>query len=1698
MSYDPLLFNVDPYYDDYSENKKFLRMLFRPGYAVQARELTQLQTILQNQIERFGKNIFNEGSLVYGGEVVENRVKYARITGLTGTQSVSDLLGGEISNANTSARIVHVESGVTSSSYDHFPVVFFEYTSGGTAFSSGNAIGGTATNSSPFSFTISGITGGSVTGQAIGESLLVSTASGIRFINGFFVSNDKQTIAARSLTGTTGSHVRLFASPTSRVGFYVDKKIITDTDDTTLRDPSYGFYNYAAPGADRFKIELPITQYGYSQPEDLSTATTDNFSRENFIEFVRIVNGNVIKREQYPDYSVLGDTLARRTFDESGNYTVDPFQISVTDNPYGASGATFSLLVSPGKAYIFGYEFETIGNTRLDLPKARTTTEVEDANIQSIVGPYVLGSITGNAFPSSGLTTLDITNMPTVLLSSSRGVTGASGFSQVGTAKIRGVQYVGGAGDKNWRVDLFDISLSSGTGFSSVRSLFVPGRTGNGQQLVDFYSPSTGTELEDYTNTLLFPTSAGGGVRAVKELDYKVRFSKKISFSATGAATLTTNNLGLGTNQAIAKFDYGSSINAPANTFIVLDENGDSVSAVAVTGTASNEIIITNGPNGATGTVIGEVRMNYNSSTYVRRGKTVTQETISVTGPIETSVGPTGGINGSQFYYLNRKIDVFEVSSITGPSGQNLSEYFVLDTGNRDNYYDWSRLVFAPGITAGYTSGLTGPLDVTLRRFSRTGVTGAGGPFTVDSYSTIDFSEIPMYTSPDTGKTYYLSDMIDFRPDKLSDGTFSPFCYPVSTSTGLISIEKYLPRTDKLVLTKNRTFKLVSGIPSTEAAVPPDDPNSMTLYTLTLPPYTYSRDDVSIRAIKNKRYTMQDIGNLERRIDSVEYYTTMSLLEQEAKNTSILDDQGIEIPKKGILVDTFRGHNIADVKDSMYNAAIEPETSSLRPAFKTKICRLSLDSSAGPAIYNYSPSEGPLAITGNRIFTMGYTGTAGVIQPQASSSRQLNPFGVINYTGILFTNPDSDFWVADTARPSVRVNPRGEKDNWAFSVRGSAGAEGGTGAGEGTGFGTHWNDWETLWFGKSNLDETNHNLFNKTSDDMSISASTNSFFSGLIDRNASPESIVQNKVSEKTNNDIDFYARNVEILIRGDGLKPNTNLYAFIDDSTTPASVLYGILGATGVSGVSYVNYVTTDSKGSFGGLTSNSAAYTIRLNQTGNVKVGPRLIRFCDSSTNDVTATTTVAEKLFYCEGGYGIKESDTISTRKPIIKRASPSSSTIVNNIFSKETSSTATSRGIVEPLSQSFFIDPIIYPYGVFVSSVDLWFKTKDTSATNFVPVILELKSMLSGYPHPSKILPTGVSTVYSNNITVSDNATSSTRFKFDSPVYLAPGVEYCFSLRTTSDKFSLHTAIVNQTQYKANDSDPSLSVTKQPYVRSLFTAQTPNTLLKETREDLKFVINFCKFDRTSQSTIQTKNVPSSHYGLNANPSIVRVEIPTMVPPGTSISVREVGPGLLGTSDTPILLGKNTNRTLTDSVGLTGVFTTIQVNLTSTNDYVSPVVDLDRSCLVLVESQMNNNKVGTTNTNGEESPTNRDVSTSVRSASRYITKKINLENPATQLDVYLKISNPPNTGVEVFAKTLPDETDSNTFFQTRGYTKMTPSTERNTAEGEYQDIRYTLALTEDQQFSTFAIKVVMYGANNVPNHPTPIIKTMKVIAS
>ena len=100
-------FNTDPYYDDYNEDKNFHRILFKPGVAVQARELTQLQTILQNQITRFGKSIYKDGSMVVPGTILyDKNLNYVKLAPTYNSTDidVANYLGRELIGATSGIR----------------------------------------------------------------------------------------------------------------------------------------------------------------------------------------------------------------------------------------------------------------------------------------------------------------------------------------------------------------------------------------------------------------------------------------------------------------------------------------------------------------------------------------------------------------------------------------------------------------------------------------------------------------------------------------------------------------------------------------------------------------------------------------------------------------------------------------------------------------------------------------------------------------------------------------------------------------------------------------------------------------------------------------------------------------------------------------------------------------------------------------------------------------------------------------------------------------------------------------------------------------------------------------------------------------------------------------------------------------------------------------------------------------------------------------------------------------------------------------------------------------------------------------------------------------------------------------------------------------------------------------------------------
>jgi hypothetical protein len=104
-------FNVNPYYDDFDEDKKFLRMLFKPGYAVQARELTQLQTILQKQVDRFGQHVFKNGSRVLGCQTFIQDATYINLSSsYASTDIVANTPKGALQGVSKESKIKELEN----------------------------------------------------------------------------------------------------------------------------------------------------------------------------------------------------------------------------------------------------------------------------------------------------------------------------------------------------------------------------------------------------------------------------------------------------------------------------------------------------------------------------------------------------------------------------------------------------------------------------------------------------------------------------------------------------------------------------------------------------------------------------------------------------------------------------------------------------------------------------------------------------------------------------------------------------------------------------------------------------------------------------------------------------------------------------------------------------------------------------------------------------------------------------------------------------------------------------------------------------------------------------------------------------------------------------------------------------------------------------------------------------------------------------------------------------------------------------------------------------------------------------------------------------------------------------------------------------------------------------------------------------
>ena len=190
----PTDFNLTPYYDDYSESKKFHRVLFRPSFAVQARELTQSQTILQNQVERLSDHIFEKGAMVIPGEIGFDLNYYAVKLSAKSVSDITKYVGVTLTGVTSGVVATCIDTSATDGTDPD--TLFVKYTK-------------TGTNNTAFAFT-DGETLNCTIDSAAATATVNTTATGsaaevqegVYYINGFQVQVSNQRLILDKYTNT--------------------------------------------------------------------------------------------------------------------------------------------------------------------------------------------------------------------------------------------------------------------------------------------------------------------------------------------------------------------------------------------------------------------------------------------------------------------------------------------------------------------------------------------------------------------------------------------------------------------------------------------------------------------------------------------------------------------------------------------------------------------------------------------------------------------------------------------------------------------------------------------------------------------------------------------------------------------------------------------------------------------------------------------------------------------------------------------------------------------------------------------------------------------------------------------------------------------------------------------------------------------------------------------------------------------------------------------------------------------------------------------------------------------------------------------------------------------------------------------------------------------------------------------------------
>ncbi len=1138
-------FNVAPYFDDYDDEKNFHRVLFRPAVPVQARELTQLQTILQNQVERFGDNIYRQGTIIKGCSLnFDFNYTYIKINDLQvdgQTTLVSDYANGYLQDsANLKSEIVNYVQGLESQDPD-LSTLFIKYIntgtggkksyangdvltvfsrnysiqsitidSAGTLYNNTNVIvftsntgtgasanlvtfangsirdvvitnGGSGYTTAPtLSITTSTGSSGALTAlnyvaeirvanssftAPVGTGAAVSVGDGIIYQRGHFVRVEEQTAIAAKYTNQPDGVA---------LGFVTSESIVNNSVDSTLLDNAQGYSNYTAPGAHRLKLT----------PSLVAISTANAASNAEFLSILEFQNGSITKRKTGTEFNSIASELAKRTREESGNYVVRPFSIYTEEKT--SNTTHLNLAVSSGVGYVDGFRTEITGTVRVPVRKGTDTTTSNNQTISTNFGNYVVvNEVLGNFDFSTG-STINLRDTAATDSTDNFGGTPSSPGSIIGTAKVKSFMYESGTPGTpscRYRLYLFNISMTPGKTFSSVRQIQVSGGVadvvlvdGNaelkessfdsliftsGASAVSFFSNEqfiyrrvgstsilgSGVASVQLTGVEEFPYTASSTLNDTQELDFILIPTANAHSTTNLSGTVSTSgNVVTGTStEFISELDTGDYVKfsgnnsyyrvstiSSATSMTIEGATGPAVSSNTISyafpknipvrldrGTA-NVSIDSNGNTAAifvggtiSGTTSATVYHNSKVDGASPKAKTVVKSVYVKLSTDKISANTKGPwiIGVPDAYKL---VGVYVGSSNTySNTTTNYASSFELITGQTDNIYGLASIRKKPGSSLSLSA--TNNLLVRVDLFTH----GSGYYLSTESYPVDDATtplpankirteDIPYYLSPRDNKYFNLRDSIDFRPivantanasatsvagatvDPAGTETLSGTLYfPTPNESFEADVTHYLRRIDTIVIDGYGSVSVVEGKPELTPVAPRATDGTMKLGNVVVPPYPSLSPQAAtesqrfeystlIKQDQVKGYTMQDIKQIEDRINRIEYYSLLNTLEKSATDLIIPSEANTQLSrfKNGFFAESFSSYDISNVNDPEYTIFVDTTTSTARPQIEKTHIQLVANTAASSNV----TIKGEYAL-------IDYTETTFLDQPIANKAR---------------------------------------------------------------------------------------------------------------------------------------------------------------------------------------------------------------------------------------------------------------------------------------------------------------------------------------------------------------------------------------------------------------------------------------------------------------------------------------------------------------------------------------------------------------------------------------------------------------------------------------------------------------------------------------------------------------------------------------